>query len=259
MNKPNWKYFKNAEFIQFHSRSLALITAYDLESLGLHEQEQGWRSKHQELFDLHDRSMRTSLSNEIVEQNKVRGKACRLIRKTLEAYATHFVKEQRDASQVLLSLFQDFEKNIERLPYAEKTLAINKVYDQAKESLVYKTAVETLQMAGWFEHLKATNTEFERLYLRRTRINAGLETNSLGARIELVAFYNNFMKHLNAHYTLRPSVALAKMVEDMDELVKKTNLSSKLRKNRRREERMFPNAFVCDSLSLIQNMRLNYN
>ena len=235
LKKPDFGNYKNAQFSQFFVRFNQIISKYNLKELNLDTYALPLKENSNELKVLLFEQNGSIITSDINLLDEKRGTAVKGIKRALEGFTAHSKQEKIDAANDLLYIYRKIGA-IDKLPYAEETAAINKLYEDFKSTKLHKEHLVTLDIQEWVQDLKTLNDEFEALYLKRIETNSRYYKSRKELRLLLIDLYRKFSKYLLANDTLNPLPEYKKIIRVVNELIQKTNDTSARRSSISSEE-----------------------
>ncbi|MCK5824836.1 MAG: hypothetical protein KAG96_05455 [Ichthyobacteriaceae bacterium] len=83
----------------------------------------------------------------------------------VEGYTNHFDEIKRKSAEVLMSYFKNKGGCLRKLNYHEQTTYINNLLNDLETDKLVLEAINSLNLAVWFNELKIANTTFEDIYM----------------------------------------------------------------------------------------------
>ncbi len=236
--KADWSKYRNYEFIQFFSHFIELAETFDLEELLLKEHVEIIKPELDDLERLYEKYTGNILTKKLVDLDDKRDKLIGYIRKTVEAQRLHYNTKKSNVAQEIDAIINQYGgASIERLPYAQETLAIRKLYSDLILDSKYVEGIKLLGLTESLELLIKINEEFQTLFVERTKDDAGEEDlNSIEIRAKIVSLFTTFLEHLKAYDVLNKGEKYTMLRAEVNELIDKTNYSAKVRSRRGRED-----------------------
>ncbi len=233
----NWSRYRNYEFIQFFSHLVVLAETHDLAALQLKTHLEGLKPPLAQLEEVYSKQMGNLLTKKLEELDAKRDKLVIFFRKIVEAHKYHIDERKNKAAEEIEFLIEQYGGSIDRLPYAQETLAIRKLHDSLLSDNSLSHALDKLELRNWLTLMQTANEDFQSLFVGRTMDNADtVDVNTGEVRKLLATMFEEFADRLKAHAILTESAEHIKLLNRVNQLVSKTNRTASARGNKDKDE-----------------------
>lgn len=142
----------------------------------------------------------------------------------IKGYTNHFSMNKIEAAELLKAHINKYGKRIDKMNYNAETVVLNDLIDGIETNTELKDAVNLLGISDWITELKASNTEFNRLYELRAEEEAGKTKLVLRElRNESVKTYRDLIKYFEAASIMHPSEVYEPAANKINEFIDKYN------------------------------------
>ncbi len=225
INSLNYKGLRNGEFTNCCGSVIDVAEKEDLEKLEIQEQVNNFSAKHKELYSGYNFKQGSKYTEILSNLDGGRDNCVNGICKILEGYLLHYDTGIVEAAALLKKEFDNHGKGIDRFNYHTETITIEKITDAVRTNPELTNAAATLNLTDWFNYKESLNIEFKTTHLQR--LDEVLEfpyEKTLELRKETTALYQELIKHIEAHITLKGIADYANLVTKLNALIDEYNL-----------------------------------
>ena len=221
IKEPKLKSYRNAEFLEFISSTIALVTRSGVTVL---EGAKGnLETAYKDLDAAFKVNQGSALTASVQELDARRDNAIRGIRGMAKSYTYHFNPDKKAAGALLLKAMDKYSNNIAQLNYPAETAALKSLIGDFNADADLTAAIALLpDITEWVTELNEANLDFDAIYLDRVTDVAGKQTRPVSDfRPAAIEAYQTLVKHIEANSVLNPSAALTNLINQLNELVTK--------------------------------------
>ncbi len=215
---PNISKYRNGEFVKYIANIITIGGNHDLATLNLAEKHSALEPLYTKLTAVFKQDRGSDLTREIIELDKTRDSDYNGIRGVVGSYASHHHDEAtKNLAAALLKVLESHGSNLARLSYQEQTAATEDIVNKVEQN--HADALSTLNLTGWFNHMKTTNQQFNTTFLARNKEYAEAPQEKLAElRDETTAALQEFIKFTNAYATINDTGAYDALINEVNAL-----------------------------------------
>ncbi|MGC4058890.1 MAG: DUF6261 family protein [Chitinophagaceae bacterium] len=200
---------RNAEFIQFSKAVLNIIAANDPSGMQVIAQHQAFEKVISAISDLFVTAQGSAITAAVEAADKRRDTAISGISLLVNAMMYHYDHNMSWSAEMLNENLALYGAGIARQNYMAETASISNLIDDWTQKPQLNAAVNQLSLGGWLAELKTANTEFDNLYMNRTRELAVANPDTIREkRIEAMTAYYVLRDRLDAYHTISSGAGL---------------------------------------------------
>ncbi len=148
------------------------------------------------------------------------------IYKVLEAYLLHYDTVLRESAELLKKEFDKHGDNIDKLNYHSETLTIEKICESVNTKPELNNAAVALHLSDWFNYTNDKNNVFGQTHKERLLEEKDLpKEKTAELRKETTMLYQELVKHINAHITIKGTADYENIVVPVNKLIDEYNLT----------------------------------
>ena len=218
--KEMWK----EEIIAFGPDLVQIITPFDPAAFGLTNALTRFTDQWARLNPFFKDSAGSVHTDDLTDLDSVRDSDLNGIKAMAKAYLYHRNAAKVDAAQLILNAMDGFDKNIPKQVMVVQTKTVTELVKVFETDVAVKAALVLLGLTEWVAPLKATNEEFNTIFLTRTREDGDKpDGNFLAEKPAAELALLNLLKVIDAKNTLDPDPKLDQMMSQINELISKYN------------------------------------
>jgi hypothetical protein len=216
---------RNAETLAFVSNILDVVKAQNFAFLATVTTD--LENAFEAMSSAFKKEMGSMMTTDLKELDKKRDTAIQGILAVSKAYTMHFDENKRKAAEAIVRSIQKYSKNVATLGYQEETSTIRNIINDWGATPTLTAAITLLGISDWKAELKATNDEFDAVYVGRSQSDAqkSMQAPVSDLRKPLETQYQTLANHITAYNITTPSEALTTMTAEVNALVEKYNLA----------------------------------
>jgi len=217
---------RNSEHIQFNNAILHVCEQHNPETLHIKPQYDALKVSNDTMETIFKTARGNVLTQDIITEDEKRDRLIIGFSQAVNAYTNHYITEKVEAAEILAAHINKYGNTIAHLNYVAETATLFDLIDGIENNTDITAAVTILGLDDWITEMKASNTEFNRLYELRAEQEAGkTKLNLRELRIESVNCYRELIKYLQAASIMHPSDIFETVTNEINEFIYKyTNL-----------------------------------
>lgn len=233
MKMPLFKKFRLGEVLQYLDHVLTICESHNAEALKIDSLVKALCEANTNLHNVCNRKRGSSLTAQIKNLDKLRGKCLIGIKKNVESYTYHFNPEVSTPAAMLLNSIELLGKDIPKRNLHAETYIINKLLGSWSKNAKYAEAVNTLRLTEWAAELKQLNDRFSNIDIQRVK-----ESNRQPVGITrikrkaAIAAFRKTLATINAHLILSTDNKYVALVNELDKLTQSFNNVVRTRKGK---------------------------
>ena len=161
--------FQHSRFLRFIDVAVELCQGSGVTEARILAKVTALRQAYDTMQALLNKRRANMITPAIEEADGLRDRATVGIRAALRAFEMHFSEPKQQAARYLGNTMDRYSKSIARLRYIEQTEVTFAILAEIDRTPAIQDAVNVLGMTDWFDELRRTNQEFDRLYIERTK------------------------------------------------------------------------------------------
>ncbi|MCP4177183.1 MAG: hypothetical protein GY756_05390 [bacterium] len=221
----NHKGLRNGEHIQFSSDIKTVLSDEDLETLGIKPQTDKYSLAVEAMPAFYNLQRKSMFSDILENLDDERDDGISGINKVIGGYIIHFDSDKKAAALLLKSKISSYGPNIGKMNYHTETVTINSICNAVKTDSALKAAAELLGLTEWFDFLDSKNSEFNNYHMQRVKEATELPDEKVAElRKETTTHYNELVKHIEAHITLKGIEDYKQLADGFNALIDEYNL-----------------------------------
>lgn len=178
-------------------------------------------------------------TNELTDLDAVRDSDITGIKLIARGYVNHRSVDVKKAAQLIINTLNGFGNNIPRLSNIMETETINKLVDIFENDANVKAALALLHLTEWVAPLKATNQEFNTLFLVRNKELAGKPSSHfLEEKPKAEEAYEYLVDVIKSLNRIAPKPELDDLTNEVNELITKYNFGVSQRQGKRASKKV---------------------
>lgn len=213
---------RNGEVMNFFSNALTVLNEADLETTGLKD-EVTLLSAVYDTLRMHYKLERGSrITRSLVELDGARDTFFISLKGLLTFHAQGHPDPAKQAqAELLLKTLESHGTNLHRKNYQEETAGLLSIINTISQNTELTAAVAALNLEGYIEALKTTNTEFDEAYLERNSEYASIPKEKLAElREQAEDSFEKIVLRINANLLLADDPApFESLASQLDTLV----------------------------------------
>ena len=215
---------RNSEHIQFNKAILHVCEVHNPETLHIKPQYDALKEINDTMETVFVTARGNVLTNDIITEDEKRDQLIIGFTQVTAGYTNHYIPEKIEAAELLTAHIKKYGNTIAHLNYVAETATLFDLIDGIENNNELTAAFTLLGLNDWITEMKASNTEFNRLYELRAKQEAGkTKLNLKELRIEAVNHYRDLVKYLQAAAIMYPADIYETLTNEINEFVDKYN------------------------------------
>jgi len=226
INSVNFKSFRKSESVQFFNDIVTLCTESNPKALNIEAQLSTLNESVNSLNSNFATDRSSEITSDLISLDQRRDKAIICLRMLTEGYINHFDSAKSESAKQLLQAIDKYGSSIARMNYQAETSTLDSLGDELQNDASAVNLVSQLGLGDLVGEMIEANNAFNTRYLDRVKEEAGESELAMGELVKKsVAAYRLLTAHIEAHSTLNPSAELSTLVDRINELTERYNLT----------------------------------
>jgi len=228
INSVNFKLFRKSESVQFFNDIVTLCSESNPQALNIEAQLSTLNECVNSLNSNFATDRSSEITNDLISLDQRRDKAIVCLRMLTEGFTNHYDSAKSDAATLLLQTIDKYGNKISKMNYQAETSTLDNLGDELQNDAKAAELVSQLGLSDLVGEMIEANTAFNTRYLDRVKEKAGGNEIAIGELIkESVANFRLLTAHIEAHSTLDPSAEISTLIDRINELTERYNLTVK--------------------------------
>ena len=224
INTIHFEQLRNSEHIQFSKAVKHVFGEHSPETLHVQNQYDAFSAGIEKMETAFVSTQGNVLTKALITEDEKRDSYLIGIIKVVNGYTKHFSDEKVKAAERIKAHIAKYGKRIDTYNYNAETASITDLIDGIETDVELSKAVALSGIADWFAELKASNTEFNRLYESRAEDEATKTKLVLRElRDDSVKQYKELIKYFEAASIMYPSDVYDTLANKLNEFIDKYN------------------------------------
>lgn len=232
LSTPDFRFFRNGEFIKFISNVLVISSREDVAKLQIQKQVADLKQVHEGLIQLYKIERSNKLTQDIVDLDKQRDDAYIGLRGITFFYARyHHDETLRNQAGNLLKVLDKHGAEIAKKNYQEQGAALDDIIQIIEASSELPKTLDTLKLTDWFARMKASHQAFDEKFLARNKAYAESPKEKFkNFREQSTQAYRELVRFITAYATIGKVEDYQNYINQLNQLVDSYNLTINNRK-----------------------------
>lgn len=230
----------NSEYSLIFTRLIAIIGNYKVEELHLEKPYSKLKSIQVDIDKIMMQKKISNYSDLLTALDTKRKGALRSIITIAESWVVSSDEKVKENAKKIVEFLKKHEaKKINSSNYTAQTERINDVLSEIKATPSIENAFSSLGISSLIEQLQVANTEFEKVFMQRTKENAQIEKiDSKKIRLEADKVIRRFFQYLELYQEEYEDVNYLPLVTEINELMSyyKAQLAARATRRKTKKE-----------------------
>lgn len=216
---------RNAEYLQFMKNVASLVEANNPTELNVSNQYDALVAKNAEIEALFKKELSNPITEELVALDERRDKCIMGLAAVIKGHTYNYKEDIKAAATALQNNLELYGANISRQNYQAETATLNSLIGDWLDKPALNEAVQTLNLLGWLQEMRAVNALFDEKYLKRTQDYGSASPENIKLkRDETNEVYYALRKFLEAYSVINSANPIfAKTTNELNALIDQYN------------------------------------
>ena len=222
----NFNLFRKSESVQFFNDIVTLCSESNPKALNIEAQLSTLNESVNSLNTNFAIDRSSEITTDLISLDQRRDKAITCLRTLTEGFTNHYDPAKSKAATLLLQTIDKYGRRISKMNYQAETSTLDNLGDELQNDDSAANLVSQLGLSDLVCEMIEANTAFNTRYLDRVKEEAGENDVAIGELIkESIANFRLLTAHIEAHSTLNPSSEISTLVDRINELIERYNLT----------------------------------
>ncbi|MDX2302921.1 MAG: DUF6261 family protein [Microscillaceae bacterium] len=237
LSTPDFRFFRNGEFIKFISNVLIISSRQDVAGLQIDKQVADLQQVHEVLIRFYKTERGNKLTQDIVDLDKQRDDAYMGLRGITFFYARyHHDESLRNQANSLLKVLDKHGSEVAKKSYQEQGAALDDIIQIIEASPELLKTLDTLRLTDWFTRMKSSHQAFDEKFLARNKVYAESPKEKFKSlREQSTQAYRELARFITAYATIGNAENYQDYINQLNQLVNSYNLTINNRKANQQE------------------------
>ena len=223
-NSINLRQLRNAAYLQFMGLLIQLTTDNDPVSLKIQARLADLQTQYDAFDALYLLPKSNKISKEIFALDLRRDNALKGIMAMVSGQTRSFIPANAAAAQLIEEQIKRYGASIYDLSYQEESTIITNIIKDWENDTNLMDALATLDLSGWMDELKDSNTQFIARYIARTKEYAlDSDENLKKIRVDFNQAYYTLLKWIESFATVDETNSYNTVVRQINALIEQYN------------------------------------